>query len=70
MSLLIIIGIILAVYGGVSLKFPKKLKKNQSTAGNKDSKYWTWYLTVSVFGGIVALIAGVLLIIAGIVLAQ
>lgn len=68
MSLLIIIGVILAVYGGISLKFPKKLNKNRSASENKEGKYLTWYLTISVFGGVVALVAGILLIIAGIIL--
>lgn len=68
MELLIVIGVLLLVYGGISLRYPKKLNKNGATPANKEEKYVAWYLAISVFGSLAALIAGILLILAGIIL--
>ncbi|WP_225743102.1 hypothetical protein [Marinilactibacillus sp. Marseille-P9653] len=67
MGLLIIIGLALIVYGGISLKYPKQLKRNQQTANKKQEKYWLWYNSIYVIGSVVSLIVGVLLVLAGIV---
>ena len=67
MGLLIIIGLELIVYGGISLKYPKQLKRNQQTANKKQEKYWLWYNSIYVIGSVVSLIVGVLLVLAGIV---
>ncbi|MEC6749197.1 hypothetical protein VXN63_11610 [Marinilactibacillus sp. XAAS-LB27] len=67
MSLLIIIGLALIVYGGISLKHPKQLKRNQQPVNKKQDKYWLWYNSVYVLGSVVSLIVGLLLVLAGIV---
>lgn len=66
MEVLIIIGAILMIYGGISLRFPKKKEQNMHRKKD-DNQFFRLYQNLYIIGGWIALIAGILLVISGVI---